>query len=78
VEYKVREALKLALLDKALGEDKLLNKILKLAINLLALILTTLFNKLIDIRYCLTKFKKSIIVALKKPGKDDYLQLKLY
>jgi len=73
VEYKVREALKLALLDKALGEDKLPNRILKLAIDLLALILITFFNKLINIRYCFTKFKKSIIVALKKQGKDDYL-----
>ena len=73
MEYKVREALKLALLDKALGEDKLPNKILKLATDLLAPILITFFNKLIDMRYCLIKFKKSIIVALKKQGKDNYL-----
>jgi hypothetical protein len=73
MEYEVREALRLVLLDKALGEDELPNRILKLATDLLALILTTLFNKLINIRYCLAKFKKSIIVALKKPGKDDYL-----
>ena len=69
----MREALRLALLDKALGENKLLNRILKLATDLLALILTTFFNKLINIKYCSTKFKKSIIIALKKPGKDNYL-----
>jgi hypothetical protein len=73
VEYKVREALKLVLLNKVLGEDKLPNKILKLATDLLALILITLFNKLINIRYYFTKFKKLIIIALKKPGKDNYL-----
>jgi hypothetical protein len=73
VEYKVREALKLVLLNKALREDKLLNRILKLATDLLALILITLFNKLINIRYCLAKFKKLITIALKKLRKDNYL-----
>jgi hypothetical protein len=69
----VREALRLALLDKAPGEDENLNRILKLATDLLAPLFTLLFNKSIDIKYYPAKFKMSIIVALRKPGKDDYL-----
>jgi hypothetical protein len=72
MEHEVREALKLAPLDKALSEDELPNRVLKLATDLLAPRLTTLFNKSIDIKYCLAKFKKSITIALQKPGKDDY------
>jgi hypothetical protein len=68
----VREALRLAPLNKALSEDELPNRVLKLATDLLAPRLTTLFNKSINMKYCLAKFKKSITVAFRKPGKDDY------
>jgi hypothetical protein len=71
-EYEVREALRLAPLDKAPGEDEIPNRLLKLATDLLAPIFTILFNKSMDIKYYLAKFKKLIIVVLRKPGKDDY------
>jgi hypothetical protein len=74
----VRKALKIAPLNKAPSKDKMLNKILKLATNLLAPLFIIIFNKLIDIKYCLAKFKISIIITLKKPSKDNYLQPKLY
>jgi hypothetical protein len=74
----VREALKLALINKAPKEDKNPNRILKLITNLLAPFFTLLFNKLIDIKYYPAKFKVLIIVALKKLGKDNYSQPKLY
>jgi hypothetical protein len=69
----VREALRLAPLNKALKENKNLNKILKLITDLLAPLFTLLFNKLIDIKYYPVKFKVLIIVALKKLEKDNYL-----
>jgi hypothetical protein len=69
----VREALRLAPPDKAPKEDENLNRILKLIINLLALLFTFLFNKLMDIKYYPTKFKMLITIALRKPRKDDYL-----
>lgn len=72
MEYEVREALRLAPPDKAPGEDENPNRILKLATDLLAPLFTILFNKSMDMKYCLAKFKKSITVALRKPGKDDY------
>jgi hypothetical protein len=78
VEYKVREALKLAPLDKAPKEDENPNRILKLIIDLLAPFFTFLFNKSIDIKYYPTKFKILIIIVLRKPRKDDYSQPKLY
>jgi hypothetical protein len=74
----VREALRVAPPDKAPGKDELPNRILKLATDLLAPRLTTLFNKSIDMKYCPAKFKKSITVALQKPGKDNYSQPKSY
>jgi hypothetical protein len=40
--------------------------------NLLAPIFTVLFNKSMDIKYYLIKFKKLIIIVFKKPGKDNY------
>ena len=78
VEYEVREALRLAPPDKAPGEDENPNRILKLATDLLAPLFTFLFNKSMDMKYCPTKFKMSITVALRKPGKDDYSQPKSY
>ena len=73
IEYEVRKALRLALLDKTPGEDENLNRILKLIINLLAPLFTLLFNKLIDIKYYSIKFKMLIIIVLRKPRKDNYL-----
>jgi hypothetical protein len=49
------------------------NKLLKLATDLLVPLFTTLFNKSINMGYYFIKFKKSIIIAFKKPGKEDYL-----
>jgi exonuclease III len=78
VEHEVREALRMAPPDKAPGEDDIPNRLLKLATDNLAPILTVLFNKSMDMKYCPLQFKKSITVALRKPGKDDYSQPKSY
>ena len=69
----MREALRLAPLDKAPREDENLYKILKLITDLLAPLFTFLFNKLIDIKYYSIKFKMLIIIVLRKPRKDNYL-----
>jgi hypothetical protein len=45
---------------------------------LLVPILTTVFNSSLNIQYCPKAFKKSITVALQKPGKSDYTELKAY
>jgi hypothetical protein len=58
--------------DKAPGKDKIPNRLLKLAEDSLAPMLTILFNKSINIKCCPAKFKKSITVALRKPSKDNY------
>jgi hypothetical protein len=78
MEHEVREALKLAPLNKVPSKDKLPNRVLKLTTDLLAPRLTTLFNKSINMKYYLAKFKKSITIALRKPGKNDYSQPKSY
>jgi len=78
VEHEVREALRMAPPDKAPGEDGMSNRILKAAAKELIPIYMVLFNKSIQLKYCPTRFKKSITVALRKPGKDDYSQPKSY
>jgi hypothetical protein len=51
-------------LNKALGEDQLLNRVLKLAVNLLVLILMKIFNRSLKLQYYLAVFKRSITVVL--------------
>ena len=54
-------------LDKALGEDQLPNRVLKLAVNLLVPILMMIFNRSLELQYCPAAFKRSITVVLRKP-----------
>jgi hypothetical protein len=65
--------------NKALGEDQLLNRVLKLAVDLLVLILIKIFNRSLELQYYLAVFKRSITVVLWKPElKKSFHHLKLY
>lgn len=78
VDWEVTEALRIAPPDKAPGEDGIPNRVLKAAVIVLTPTLTNIFNASVRLKYCPTQFKKSITVALRKPGKDDYSQPKSY
>lgn len=77
-EHAVRTAIQTAPPDKAPGEDQIPNRILKAAQELLVPVLTTVFNSSLNMQYCPKAFKKSITVALRKPGKSDYTEPKSY
>jgi ribonuclease HI len=64
--------------NKAPGTDDITNNILHQTIDILLPKLHKLFNACLQIGYCPTHFKKTITVALRKPGKDDYTQPKSY
>jgi hypothetical protein len=78
IANKVSKAIQTTLLDKALKENKIPNHILKVIAKVLTLLLTRIFNLLIQLEYISCAFKKSIIVVLRKPRKDNYFKLKLY
>jgi hypothetical protein len=75
---KVSKAIQTTLLDKAPKEDKIPNHILKVAAKVLTLLLTRIFNLLIQLEYIPCAFKKSVTVALRKPRKDNYSKPKSY
>jgi hypothetical protein len=65
--------------NKALGEDQLPNRVLKLAVDLLVPILMKIFNRSLALQYCLAAFKRSITVVLRKPEpKKSFHHPKLY
>ncbi len=77
-EWEVGEAMRDTPPDKAPGEDEIPNRVLKAAAETLRPIYTKLFNLSIQLQHCPARFKKSITVALRKPGKSDYSQPKSY
>jgi len=77
-QHEIREALHLLPADKAPGPDEIPNRILKLACYLMLPLLAVVFNTSLRLQYCPKAFKHSVVVALRKPGKDDYSAPKSY
>ena len=63
---------------RAPGLDNICSKILKATIDIIMLHVHLIFNAYFKIRYCPHHFKKSIIVVLCKPNKDNYIKVKSY
>ena len=64
--------------NKALGSDRVINGILYHLLNILLPSLYKLFNACLQQGYYPRHFKETITVILQKPGKENYLQPKLY
>ena len=77
-EHEVRTAIIEVPPNKAPRPDQIPNRMLKVVNSILTLILTKLFNSLVDLYYCPKAFKKSIIIVLQKLRKSNYIKLKLY
>ena len=75
---EVEEAIRITSLDKALGENQLLSRVLYKATQELKELLTQLFNYCLTVGYCLAHFRRSIIVVLQKLKKGDFRDPKIY
>lgn len=64
--------------NKAPGTDDITNGILRQTLDILLPSLCKLFNACLRQGHCPEHFKESITVVLRKPGKDDYSQPKVY
>ena len=61
-----------------MGVNGILNRFLRVVAKELLPQLTRLFQIYIDLRYYLKEFKIANMIVLRKPGKDNYLELKSY
>ena len=77
-EDEVKATIKATKPGTAPGPDGILNRILQLAAETLAPILTYLFNCSLFSGHCPVHFRESKTVAIRKPGKDDYSDPKSY
>ncbi|KFY28958.1 hypothetical protein V491_00241 [Pseudogymnoascus sp. VKM F-3775] len=75
---EIVKAVRRAAPNKAPGTDDIINGILHQTLDILLPSLHRLFNACLQLGYCPAHFKETITVALRKPGKDDYSQPKLY
>ena len=75
---EVNRAIQRAPTSKAPGSDQILNTILKLLRQDLASLPHYLFNSSLMCGYYPTKLKESVTIALRKPGKDNYSNSKVY
>jgi ribonuclease HI len=75
---EIERAVRGAAANKAPGDDNITNGILHQTVDILLPSLYRLFNACFQKGYCPAHFKKTITVALRKPGKDDYTQPKSY
>lgn len=64
--------------DRAPGNDNIPNQILRLASPHLSLPLFYIFNACLEIGYCPDQFRTSVTIAMRKPGKKDYSDVKSY
>lgn len=78
IPWEVSEVIRSLALFKAAGADELPNKAIMAGREILVPILTHLFNASLQLQHCPEHFKKSITVALRKPGKPDYSEPKAY
>ena len=77
-EREVREAIFRPKQDKAPGLDGMPNRFLRIAAGEILPQLTRLFQACIDLGYHPREFKIANTIVLRKPGKDDYTEPKLY
>ena len=77
-QREVRMALSMAATRKAPGPDRIPNLVLRMLTDILTPSLTRLFNACLSFGYCPEHFKVAETVALRKPGKEDYTQVKSY
>jgi hypothetical protein len=63
---------------KAPGPGSIINEVLYLVSPQVVPHLTRIFNQSIQLGYCPSHFRESLIVVLHKPGKDDYSVPKAY
>lgn len=75
---EVQVALSSVATRKAPGPDGIPNLVLKILKDILWPVLTPLFNACITFGYCPKHFRMAETVALRKPGKEDYTQVKSY
>lgn len=76
--YKICLTILDFIFKKALGKNNIPNLILKLFINFLLSHLYQIFNKCLNMRFCLIHFWSSITVVLCKLEKPDYITAKAY
>ena len=76
--HEIRQSILTAILEKAPGEDRIPNRILKSIIDLILLYLFIIFNACLSTGYCLNHFWSFITIILQKPGKPDYTIAKAY
>jgi hypothetical protein len=77
-QREVQVALSMVATRKAPGPDRIPNLALKILKDVLRPVLTPLFNSCITYGYCPEHFRVAETVALRKPGKEDYTQVKSY
>ena len=64
--------------DKVPDPDKIINRVLQATADFIAPILAGLYNKSLKQKYCPLHFCKTCTIALRKPGKNNYLKPKFY
>lgn len=77
-QREVQVALSMAATRKAPGPDGIPNLALRILKDVLPPVLTPLFNACITYSYCPEHFRVAETVTLRKPGKEDYTQVKSY
>lgn len=68
----------MAAAKKAPGPDGIPDLVLRILADVLTPPLTRLFNACLSFGYCPDHFRVAETVALRKPGKEDYTQVKSY
>jgi hypothetical protein len=59
-------------------KNEILNRIIKLALSQIMLVVKWIFNQILRLRHCLKHFKKFITMTFRKINRSDYIVLKTY